>query len=306
MLGIVIDENQPEYERGDFLVRPIVGADPEQGCGRDRRARSGSARPSACTSATRPRPTRTCARRSRRRAPRSASTGAAGRALFTCNGRGSHMFDAARPRRDRDRGRARRSRRRLLLRRRDRPGRRPQLPARVHGDAGGLPARVSERSADDLVARALAEDLGARRRRPPRRSSRPTRGRGRGSCRRRPASSSASTPPRRRSARPGAESFDRDRGRGPVARRACPRAGRLRLRPGPGAARRRAHRAQLPRPPLRRRDADRALRRGRGRGHRRARSSTPARRPRACARSRRRRSPPAAAATTAWASTTRS
>ena len=29
MLGIVIDENQPEYERGDFLVRPILGADPE-------------------------------------------------------------------------------------------------------------------------------------------------------------------------------------------------------------------------------------------------------------------------------------
>ena len=31
MLGIVIDENQPEYERGDFLVRPILGADPEAG-----------------------------------------------------------------------------------------------------------------------------------------------------------------------------------------------------------------------------------------------------------------------------------
>ena len=31
MLGIVIDENQPEYERGDFLVRPIIGADPEAG-----------------------------------------------------------------------------------------------------------------------------------------------------------------------------------------------------------------------------------------------------------------------------------
>ena len=31
MLGIVIDENQPDYERGDFLVRPILGADPEAG-----------------------------------------------------------------------------------------------------------------------------------------------------------------------------------------------------------------------------------------------------------------------------------
>jgi small ligand-binding sensory domain FIST len=31
MLGIVIDENQPDYGRGDFLVRPILGADPEAG-----------------------------------------------------------------------------------------------------------------------------------------------------------------------------------------------------------------------------------------------------------------------------------
>ena len=31
MLGLVIDENQPEYRRGDFLVRPIVGADPDAG-----------------------------------------------------------------------------------------------------------------------------------------------------------------------------------------------------------------------------------------------------------------------------------
>ena len=31
MLGIVIDENQPDYGRGDFLVRPIIGADQEAG-----------------------------------------------------------------------------------------------------------------------------------------------------------------------------------------------------------------------------------------------------------------------------------
>src|SRR5213079_3730060 len=31
MLGIVIDENKPEYERGDFLVRPIIGVDSESG-----------------------------------------------------------------------------------------------------------------------------------------------------------------------------------------------------------------------------------------------------------------------------------
>ena len=31
LIGLVIDENRPEYERGDFLVRPIIGADREAG-----------------------------------------------------------------------------------------------------------------------------------------------------------------------------------------------------------------------------------------------------------------------------------
>src|SRR3712207_601316 len=31
LLGIVIDPNQPEYERGDFLVRGILGVDQESG-----------------------------------------------------------------------------------------------------------------------------------------------------------------------------------------------------------------------------------------------------------------------------------
>ncbi|HEY7267657.1 MAG TPA: FIST N-terminal domain-containing protein, partial [Solirubrobacterales bacterium] len=31
LIGLVIDENRPEYERGDFLVRPIIGADRESG-----------------------------------------------------------------------------------------------------------------------------------------------------------------------------------------------------------------------------------------------------------------------------------
>src|SRR5947207_3159555 len=31
LLGIVIDENRPDYERGDFLVRPIIGIDREEG-----------------------------------------------------------------------------------------------------------------------------------------------------------------------------------------------------------------------------------------------------------------------------------
>ena len=60
------------------------------------------------------------------------------------------------------------------------------------------------------------------------------------------------------------------------------------------AAGRRAHGAQLPRPPLGRRDGDRARRSRRSRAPARA-CSTRARRRRACARWRRRRSRPAAA-----------
>ena len=71
--------------------------------------------------------------------------------------------------------------------------------------------------------------------------------------------------------------------------------------PARGAAGGRADGAQLPRPPLRHRDADRPLRRGGG-GHRRPRSSTPARRRRGCAAWRRRRSRPGAGATTGSAS----
>ncbi len=31
MLGMVVDQNKPEYERGDFLVRAITGADEDEG-----------------------------------------------------------------------------------------------------------------------------------------------------------------------------------------------------------------------------------------------------------------------------------
>jgi small ligand-binding sensory domain FIST len=31
LLGVVIDSGKPEYRQGDFLVRPLLGADPEQG-----------------------------------------------------------------------------------------------------------------------------------------------------------------------------------------------------------------------------------------------------------------------------------
>jgi small ligand-binding sensory domain FIST len=94
MLGLVIDENKPEYERGDFLVRPIVGADQDAGTiaigepvrvgqtvrlhVRDEASADEDLREALAT---------------RSRALDSA--GAAGALLFTCNGRGSHMFSLA-------------------------------------------------------------------------------------------------------------------------------------------------------------------------------------------------------------------
>ena len=74
-------------------------------------------------------------------------------------------------------------------------------------------------------------------------------------------------------------------------------------RPGRGDPDRRAHRAELPAAPERRRHADRPIR-ARDRRHRRARSSTRARPRRACARWRRRRSSRAAASATASACST--
>lgn len=92
LLGIVIDENQPEYEHGDFLVRPIVGVDPGSGVVavgeqmrigqtvrvhvRDAESASKDLRDALST-----------------RALALGDAGAAGSLLFSCNGRGSHMFN---------------------------------------------------------------------------------------------------------------------------------------------------------------------------------------------------------------------
>ena len=91
MLGIVIDENQPEYRRGDFLIRPIIGADQEAGTiaigvpvrvGQTVRLQVRDAE-SADEDLREALASQTEAL---------ASSGAAGALLFTCNGRGSHMF----------------------------------------------------------------------------------------------------------------------------------------------------------------------------------------------------------------------
>ena len=92
LLGVVIDENQPEYERGDFLVRPIVGVEPESGAlafadrvrvGQTVRLHvrdSGSAADDLRDAVA-------------ARAEALGPAGAAGALLFTCNGRGAHMFE---------------------------------------------------------------------------------------------------------------------------------------------------------------------------------------------------------------------
>jgi small ligand-binding sensory domain FIST len=91
MLGIVIDENKPEYERGDFLVRPIIGADPERGwiAVGDRVRVGQTVRLQVRDEASADEDLRHALRA---QSQALASSGAAGALLFTCNGRGSHMF----------------------------------------------------------------------------------------------------------------------------------------------------------------------------------------------------------------------
>ena len=92
MLGVVIDENQPQYERGDFLVRPILGADPNTGSlALGERVRVGqTVRMHVRDGATADEDLREALRT---QALALGSEGAAGALLFTCNGRGSHMFE---------------------------------------------------------------------------------------------------------------------------------------------------------------------------------------------------------------------
>jgi small ligand-binding sensory domain FIST len=92
MLGLVIDVNQPEYGPGDFLVRPIVGADPDQGwvaIGESVRVGQ-TVRLHVRDEASADEDLRSALRT--QAAAFASDGGAAGALLFTCNGRGSHMF----------------------------------------------------------------------------------------------------------------------------------------------------------------------------------------------------------------------
>jgi small ligand-binding sensory domain FIST len=92
MLGIVIDENKPDYERGDFLVRPIIGVDSESGgLAIGERVRVGqTVRMQIRDGASADEDLRDALRA---QAQALGGVRPAGALLFTCNGRGSHMFD---------------------------------------------------------------------------------------------------------------------------------------------------------------------------------------------------------------------
>ena len=92
LLGIVIDENRPSYERGDFLVRPIIGADRESGAlVTGERVRVGqTVRLHVRDAASADEDLREALRA---QAQALGAEGAAGALLFTCNGRGSNMFE---------------------------------------------------------------------------------------------------------------------------------------------------------------------------------------------------------------------
>jgi small ligand-binding sensory domain FIST len=92
LLGIVIDENRPSHERGDFLVRPIIGADRDSGAViTGERVRVGQTiRLQVRDAASADKDLREALRA---QAEAVGEQGAAGALLFTCNGRGSNMFE---------------------------------------------------------------------------------------------------------------------------------------------------------------------------------------------------------------------
>jgi small ligand-binding sensory domain FIST len=93
LVGIVIDENRPDYARGDFLVRALMSVDEQQRTITiGERVRVGQTvrlhvRDAASADVD--------LRDALERAARELDRPAAGALMFTCNGRGSHMFGSA-------------------------------------------------------------------------------------------------------------------------------------------------------------------------------------------------------------------
>lgn len=90
LLGIVVDENKPDYERGDFLVRGLLGIDEEsETVTVGERVRVGqTVRMQVRDGASADEDLRDALARQLHDMPEPP----AGALLFTCNGRGSHMF----------------------------------------------------------------------------------------------------------------------------------------------------------------------------------------------------------------------
>jgi small ligand-binding sensory domain FIST len=93
LVGLVINENQPDYERGDFLIRGIQGGDRETGALLvGERVRVGQTmRFHVRDATTADMDLRRALRDARSSVPQ--ATPAAG-LIFSCNGRGTHMFPA--------------------------------------------------------------------------------------------------------------------------------------------------------------------------------------------------------------------
>ena len=144
-VGLVVDEHKLDFARGDFLVRNVLGADQRTGAlAIGERVEVGTTVQFHVRDAD--------AADDDLRALLGGVHGDAA-LLFTCNGRGTHLFPDAESRRGDGRGAARhRAARGRVLRRRDRPGRRPQLPARLH--------RVGRRL---RALKSPANDAGSRR-----------------------------------------------------------------------------------------------------------------------------------------------
>lgn len=93
MLGIVVDENRPDHERGDFLVRPIVAADADSGSimlGEQLRVGQ-TVRLHVRDRGTADRDLREALSL---QVDAFGAEGAAGALMFSCNGRGVGMFGA--------------------------------------------------------------------------------------------------------------------------------------------------------------------------------------------------------------------
>jgi small ligand-binding sensory domain FIST len=93
LLGIVIDENQPDYERGDFLIRGLLGLDEQTGAVRvGERVRVGqTVRLQVRDGGSADEDLREALALHADALPGPP----AGALLFSCNGRGSHMFGTA-------------------------------------------------------------------------------------------------------------------------------------------------------------------------------------------------------------------